>query len=255
MSKKQNLILLYGEKGEFFLVKPEKKRLNTNRGFLELQELSSKDYGDKITTSTGYTFYIIKPTIEDVVMKGVKRFTQIIYPKDASLIVMKAGIGSGSRIIEVGTGSGAFTIVLASVVKPKGKVYTYEKRKEFIEKAKRNVEEAGLSKYVEFKHKEVKNKFDEKNVDFIMLDLPTPWELINAVKESLSPGRKCACILPTINQVENFVFSLKKEGFVDIRTYECWVREILVREGKTRPQQLMPSHTGYLVFATKIKAL
>jgi len=49
-----------------------------------------------------------------------------------------------------------------------------------------------------------------------------------------------------------FVFALEDKGFVNIETMEILLRKILVRRGKTRPEQRMPCHTGWLVFATKV---
>jgi tRNA (adenine57-N1/adenine58-N1)-methyltransferase len=40
--------------------------------------------------------------------------------------------------------------------------------------------------------------------------------------------------------------------FADVEAYECLLREILVRPGKTRPSTRMIGHTGYLVFARRV---
>ena len=111
---------------------------------------------------------------------------------------------------------------------------------------------AGCVANIEMKNREIREEFDEKDVDFVMLDLPVPWELLPAVSISLKSGCRCASLLPTVNQTEEFVFALEKAGYVDIEVIECLVRRMLVRKGKTRPEQLMPSHTGYLIFATKV---
>jgi len=250
MIKKGDLVILFSERRNY-LVEVTDKLFHTDKGYIDLKELEQKNWGEKVLTNKGEVFYILKPTLEDLIMKGVKRFTQIIYPKDAGLIIVKSGINSESKVIEVGTGAGAFTIALANFLKPKGKLISYEKRKEFYELAKKNLEKAGVLNFVKLKNKEIKDRFDEKDADFIFLDLPTPWELIEAVYKALKPGFRCAGILPTVNQTEKFVISLKEKGFVNIETIEVLVRRILVREGKTRPEQQMPSHTGYLIFATK----
>ncbi len=251
MIKENELVLLYREKKKSYLVEAKRRKFNTDQGIIELEEILSKNWGETIKTHKGFTFYVLKPTLEDLIMRSVKRRTQIIYPKDASLIIISSGIKPGDKVIEVGTGSGAFTIALAYFLRPEGMVYSYEKRKEFLDNARKNIERSGLSKYVALKHKEVKDEFDEKDVDFAMLDLPTPWELLPAAKKALKNGSRCASILPTINQVEKFVFALQDEGFVNIKTVECLVRKILVRKNMTRPEQLMHSHTGFIILATK----
>ncbi|GIS45204.1 MAG: hypothetical protein Ct9H90mP17_0470 [Actinomycetota bacterium] len=42
----------------------------------------------------------------------MKRGPQIIYPKDISQIVIEANISSSSKVLEIGTGSGALTLYL-----------------------------------------------------------------------------------------------------------------------------------------------
>ena len=85
----------------------------------------------------------------------------------------------------------------------------------------------------------------------MMIDIGSPWELIDAANKSLKGGARLASICPTYEQLTKTVFSLEEKGFVNIETMEVLVRKILVRRGKTRPEQRMPSHTGWLVFGTK----
>ena len=64
-------------------------------------------------------------------------------------------------------------------------------------------------------------------------------------------GAQLATICPTFEQLTQTVFTLQDKGFINIDSVEILLRRILVRRGKTRPEQRMPSHTGWLVFATK----
>jgi tRNA (adenine57-N1/adenine58-N1)-methyltransferase len=155
------------------------------------------------------------------------------------------------HVIECGTGSGALTIALANAVAPMGKVYAYDRREDFLENARKNVEEAGFSDFVEFKLREVEEEFDETEVDVVILDLPSPWEGVPAATRSIRGGGRIAIISPTYNQVEKTVESLRKSGFVYLETIEVLIRRILVRPGKTRPFERMVSHTGFLTFGRK----
>jgi tRNA (adenine57-N1/adenine58-N1)-methyltransferase len=56
---------------------------------------------------------------------------------------------------------------------------------------------------------------------------------------------------PTFNQVEKTTEVFGKEGFVNIQTIECFIREIRADTGKTRPATIMVGHTGYMTFAQK----
>jgi len=251
MITKGDLVLLFKDEERKYLIKAEDKRFHTDKGFLEVKEIIGKNFGEKIETNLGEAFFLLKPSLYDMVMK-LKRKTQIIYPKDIGTILVFANIFPGAKVIECGCGSGALTTTLANFVRPDGCVYSYEKNKEFLENAKNNVEKNGLSKWVRFKHKEVKDKFEEKEVDFIMIDIGSPWELIDAAYKSLKPGRRLATICPTFEQLTKTVFALQEKGFVNIEAMEILLRKILVRKGRTRPQQQMPSHTGWLIFANKV---
>jgi len=128
--------------------------MDSDKGYVMFCNVIGKPYGTFVETNLGFKAYILKPLLSDYIEK-FRRITQIIYPKDLSFIVFISGISSGSVVVEAGTGSGVLTATLANFVKPNGKVYTYEVRKEFLEVAKRNVELAGLKDYVVFKNKDL----------------------------------------------------------------------------------------------------
>ena len=245
------VLLLSADEKTFLVIINEERNFNTHMGNLSLKEAIGKSYGDVISTQLGKPFFLLEPTLEDRMMK-VKRLTQIIYPKDAAMILLKTGIHSGSQVIECGIGSGALTIAMASAVFPNGRVYSYDRREEFLVNAERNVGEAGLGAVVEFKLRDVTEGFDEKDVDVVILDLPAPWEGVPSAARSMRGGGRIASISPTFNQVEKTVSSLKKENFVFLETIEVLVRNYLVRTGKTRPYERMVSHTGFLTFGRKV---
>lgn len=251
MIKEGDLVFLYNDERRNFLLKISRNILHTDKGFLKLENIIGKQFGEKIETNLGWPLYILRPYLYEMIMK-VKRQTQILYPKDIGMILTKTSIFPGAKVIEAGVGSGALTTALANFVRPNGKVYSYEKNEEFLKNAKKNLEKNGLISWVEFKHREVKDDFEEKGVDFIMIDIGSPWELIDAAYKSLKGGSRLATICPTYEQLTKTVFTLEEKGFINIETLEILSRRILVRRGKTRPEQRMPSHTGYLVFATKI---
>jgi len=115
----------------------------------------------------------------------------------------------------------------------------------------KNIKEAGLEKYVTFKLKDVNEGIDERNVDAVILDMATPWLVVPHAYEALKEGGSFVSYSPTIEQVQKTVSTLSKTGFYDITTVECFVRRILVREGRTRPETSMIAHTGYITFARK----
>ena len=252
MIKEGDLILLYRDQKRKYLIKARDGQFHTDMGVIQIAEIIGKDFGVSIKTNVGEVFYVLKPNLWETVMK-VNRKTQIIYPKDIGIILLKSGIFPGARALECGCGSGALTTALANFIRPSGKVFSYERNEEFLENSRKNVEKAGLSSWVEFKLKEVKEDFDEDDIDFVMIDIGSPWDLIDAACKALKPGGRLATICPTFEQLTRTVFSMEEKEFINIETLEVLVRKILVRREKTRPEQRMPSHTGFLVFASKTK--
>jgi len=244
-------ILLYLTQRKTYLVKVEAgKSFHTHKGFIKFDDLIGKEYGSCILSSLGVEFTALKPLLRDFVMKSVRK-TQITYPKDIALIVMFSGIGSGSRVVEAGTGTGALTTALAYYVKPDGKVYSYEIREEFLQTAEKNLKRAGLIDFVELVNKDVTVGIDESDIDSVILDLATPWLVVAHAYDALKSCGTIVSFSPTIDQIVKTVEALNENGFVDIETVECLMRGMQVERGKTRPQTLMTAHTGYITFARK----
>jgi len=180
------------------------------------------------------------------------RNTQIVYPKDAALIVMFSGIGPGSRVFESGTGTGALTSALAHYVGSTGKVYTYELRPEFQKNAAKNIQRAKLDGNVEMKSGDVTMGIEERDLDAAILDLAVPWLVVPHAYEALKPSGVLVSFSPTIDQVVRTTEALREYGFVFIETIECLMRTMQVERGKTRPNTMMTGHTGYITHARKI---
>ena len=245
-------VLLYLDARRRYLVKVRSGgSLHTHKGVVKFDELIGKPYGVKVKSSLDVVFYALKPLVRDYILKLARR-TQIIYPKDMGLIVLYAGIGPGCRVVEAGTGSGALTALLAYHVQPSGHIYSYEVREELLEPARRNLERMGLASYVTLKHGDVTEKIEERDVDAVVLDLATPWLVVEKAWEALKPSGSFASFSPTIEQVVKTVEALKASGFADIETVECMVRRYQVEAGRTRPETLTIAHTGYLTFARKV---
>ncbi len=244
-----SLILVYRDRRRRWLIRPrDTPKLHTHLGILDASSLVGKDYGIRVVTTLGDELTILKPTIEDLVMKAARK-TQVVYPKDLGLIVVKLGVHSGSKVIETGTGSGATTALMAYLVKPEGMVFTYDINPEFQEVGKKNVSKLGLSDYVTFRIGDSRLGFEERGMDAGVLDVGDPWEVVHSMRVSLKPAAPMAAITPTTNQAERLVDKLKEEGFVGIETVEVLLRYLEARVGMTRPSNIMVGHTAYLTFA------
>ena len=244
-------VLLYLDKRRTYLVKTEKdKTFHTHKGFIKFNDLIGKEYGSRVPSSLGIEFAILKPLLRDYIFKSQRR-TQITYPKDVALIVIFSGIGPGSHVVEAGTGTGALTSALAHYVRPDGRVYSYERRQEFLQNAEKNLKRAGLMEYVELRNRDVTDGIEESNIDSVVLDLATPWLVIPHAYSALRPCGTVVSFSPTVDQTVKTVEALGEDGFVGVETIECLLRRMQTERGRTRPHTLMTGHTGYITFARK----
>ncbi len=243
-----SLILVYRDRRRRWLVRPrDTPKLHTHLGILDVSSLVGQEYGVTALTTLGDELIILMPTIEDLVMKASRK-TQVVYPKDLGIIVVKLGIHSGSKVIETGTGSGATTALMAYLVQPGGMVYTYDINPEFQEVASKNIAKLGLTPYVAFKVGDSRAGFEESGMDAGILDVGDPWEVVGSMKKALKPSGPMVAITPTTNQAERLVAKMKEEGFVAIECMEILLRHIEARVGMTRPSNIMVGHTAYLTF-------
>jgi tRNA (adenine57-N1/adenine58-N1)-methyltransferase len=249
-----DLVLLWFEDEVTYLIEVAKgKRVSIHRGRpLEVESWIGQEYGSKIACEHAPA-YLLRPSPEDLMMK-TSRESGIIYPKDAGLILLKAGIFSGAKVLELGTGSGALTTILAQAVRPTGKVFTYDRREDFMKLAEKNLKRAKLLEWVSINKREAGDPLPEKDFDAAILDIPTPWEEIDSVRRVLRGGGALVSLNPTYNQIEQAAEAMRSAGFIRIEACEILLRPILARAGKTRPVQRMVSHTEFLVFATKVGA-
>lgn len=222
-----------------------------HRGILKFDDIIGKEYGSFVRTSLGTQIAALLPLPRDLALK-MGRQTNIVYPKDTGLILLLTGIGPGSIIVEAGTGSGALASLLGYYVRPNGHVYSYEIREDFIHVAQKNLVKAGVENVVTIKHQDILVGIEEQEVNAVVLDLATPWEVVPTAYEALSGGAVLASFSPTIEQTQRTVAALYESHFTEIQTRELIERQILVRTGKTRPATQMIGHTGYVTSARKV---
>ena len=246
-----DLVLVYFDDERTYMIDVTPgKRVSIHCGKpLSVDEWIGQPFGKKIICEHGFC-YLLKPTMEDLMMKA-SRESGIIYPKDAALLIMKAGIHSGSKVMEIGTGSGSLTMALAQAVAPSGHVFSYDRREDLPKNAYKNVARAGLSSYVTFCQRQAMDSFSEKDFDAVILDIPQPWEEVAVVRQALKPGGRLVSLNPTFNQIEKMAEALREQGFILVEARELLEREILARAGKTRPVQRMIGHTEFMLFAVR----
>lgn len=246
--------------------------LHTHIGVLNHSDAIGKEYGSRLTTNKSKYVYLLRPTLYDYTMK-LQHGTQIVYPKELGYIVARAGIGSGQKILEVGTGSGSLTSFVANVVRPRGHVYSFDVDPKFMRIAQKNIDRAGVSKYVTLHNLDIKEldvtdaahgdnapapadtsaapELPVSGADVALIDVGDPWEVLPPVRRMLRGSGCVFAVCPTMNQLEKLSASLVENEFTDIESTELILRNIEARQGKTRHSFEGIGHTTYLCFARK----
>jgi tRNA (adenine57-N1/adenine58-N1)-methyltransferase catalytic subunit len=222
-----------------------------DHGVIDLSAEIGRPPGGAVTW-VGRSFRLVRPSLADL-LGALERGPQIVTPKDAFHLAYLAGVVPGARVAEAGAGTGALTVVLATLVGPSGRVYSYDRRPEFLEAARRNVTRAGLSARVTFAVRDVaRDGFDADRLSSVILDLPEPWAAGEGARNALREGGCVATYTPTYNQLERTVRELRAVGFSDVRAVELLERPIHVGDGGTRPAFEMLGHTGFLASGRKV---
>jgi len=226
--------------------------MHTHRGMLNHDDLIGLPWGSQVFSHQGSPFFLLQPSLADI-LNDLKRSTQIMYPKDIGYILTRLSVGPGQTVLEAGTGSGSMTVALAFAVGPQGRVITYEKREEFQNLARKNLERLGLAERVTFKLRDIATGFDETDADAFFLDVPNPWDYVSQVRAALKPGGFFCNLVPTFNQVETLLHALRREGFAFIEVCEILLRYYKPEPTRLRPTDRMVAHTGFLTFARRIE--
>jgi tRNA (adenine57-N1/adenine58-N1)-methyltransferase len=246
--KNGELALLINEKDSYLVEKSDKK-IQTAEGIVNLNQI--KRFDSFIKSHTGKKFFIVKPNLNDILKKKVKRMPQVILPKDAALILAYTGVMPGSYVVDAGSGTGYLSIFLANYLKP-GRIVTYEKDKNFANAARENFKSARLEKFILLKRKDIRKGIAEKNIDLITLDMQYSEKVVKRAYAALKHGGWLVVYSPYIEQVKAVVKEMKKKGFSEVKTVENIVRSWDVRE-HTLPQRSGIMHTGFITFARKVK--
>ncbi len=249
-----DLIQLESLRGHKFLLRLQAgKQQHTHNGVIDHDALIGLPWGSRVSSHTGTTFLVLQPAL-DVVLLKTRRRTQILFPKDIGYIILKLGVGPGQRILEAGSGSGALTAALAHFVGDSGHIYSYEVRPEFSDLARQNLVRLDLEGRVSLKVQDISEGIAEENLDAVFFDLPGPEAYLAQAWQGLKGGGFFGCILPTSNQVAQFLEELDRRPFGCVEVCETLLRFYKPVPARLRPVDRMVAHTGYLIFARKLQS-
>ncbi len=199
----------------------------------------------KVKTNLGKELIILEADFIDNIHK-IKRGPAITHPKDIGTIITTTGIGTGSKVVDAGSGCGNLASYLARI----GCIVTsYESKKEFYNVTKENITNLNLE--IKIKNKDIYEGIEENDSDLITLDLLEPWKALKHAENSLKSGGFLVCYLPTITQVIELVKELKKYNLYLWKVSETLEREWHAENLRVRPKNQMLGHTAFLVFARK----
>ncbi len=250
--KEGERVYLLLEDGRDYLIRVGKDRVfSTHLGGIAFNEVIGRKFGEWILTTSGKKVFLLQPGVVDNLFH-MKRRTQIVYPKDLGFILLMLDVKEGDRVIDVGLGSGAMCGTLARLVGDKGKVYAYERRREFIEVAVENLNAWGVLERVEIKNKDIKDGFEEENVDALFLDVPQPWDYLEVCWKALKGGGRIGVVSPTTPQVVAVLEKFKELPFVQLEVWESLFRKYKPNPKAFRPYDRMVAHTTYMIFARKV---
>jgi tRNA (adenine57-N1/adenine58-N1)-methyltransferase len=222
------LKVLIDEKGRKFLI--DGREMHTDLGLVKIEPGKGT-----ATSHLGHRFIVLDADILDIYEK-MPRTGSFILKKDIGLTLTYLALGSGDKVVDVGTGSGSLALFMGNVIgRGGGRVVTYEKNPEFAEVARKNIEMAGLNDIIEVKVKDVLDGFEELN------------DSVDAVTLDLNQAQK----MTYVEHAKEVHLKLSEFGFTEIKTIESIEREIEFKIQGSRPKTSRVGHSGYLTFARK----
>jgi len=255
--------------GERVQLTDEKGRMNTitltpggafhtHRGYLPHDDLIGIEEGSVVANTIGHRYQALRPLLSDFVL-SMPRGAAVVYPKDAGQIVTMADIFPGARVVEAGVGSGALSISLLRAVGDGGYLHSYERREEFADIARGNVEtffggpHPAWSVSIGDFQDEVVRKEQPGSVDRVVLDMLAPWECLDAVATVLAPGGVWINYVATVTQLSRTAEAIRADGrFTEPDAWESMVRGWHVEGLAVRPDHRMVAHTGFLLTARRL---
>ncbi len=248
------------------------RTFHTHRGSVAHDDLIGQPEGCLVVSSGGTPYIALRPLLADYSL-AMPRGAAVVYPKDAAQIVGLADIFPGATVIEAGAGSGALSCWLLRAVGEEGLVFSYERRPDFAQIARTNVEgyfggphpawrlTVGPLPVVTATTETPENPETPEtaesavptDVDRVVLDMLSPWDYVATAAAVLVPGGLVCCYVATTTQLARTVTALREHGnFAEPAAWESMQRGWHVEGLAVRPEHRMVGHTGFLITARRL---
>jgi tRNA (adenine57-N1/adenine58-N1)-methyltransferase catalytic subunit len=229
-------------------------RFNTAKGAISHDDLIAQPEGIVVTTTGGTPFLAMRPLLHEFTVT-MRRGAAVVYPKDAAQILMSADIFPGARVVEAGAGSGALTCSLLRAIGVGGQLTSYERREDFANLARRNVENffGTHPPHWELRVGDLAESLGKEPLDRVVLDMLAPWECIAPLADVLVPGGVFCAYVTTTTQLAQTVETLRvHSGFTEPEATESLLRAWHVEGLAVRPAHNMVGHTGFVITARRM---
>ncbi len=213
-------------------------------GLLYIRELGNVDTSKFSVSSEeieigSRKFRTRRSTLSDV-SSSIERGPQVVLPKDVSQICFDLDLPFCSRLLEIGGGSGGFSILAALMYKVK--IVSYELDAGYFELLRRNIRRFEVDDLIEANNRDGREA-DVNGYECIFIDNPEPWNFLDV---KLTGTKKVSSILPTYSQAERFSRFLLKKNFL-VRVHELIDVPIKLSAMGMRPETSFLYHTGFIV--------
>jgi tRNA (adenine57-N1/adenine58-N1)-methyltransferase catalytic subunit len=238
--------LLIDPKGRKYLYKGNE--IHTKDGFIRKDVIDAAKPGDILETNKGMAMRLLEPAFLDKYWK-IKRGAQIIPLKDLGFIAAQVGVGKNWTIVDAGSGSGGSACFFGHLCK---KVYTFDIREDHLAIVQYNIAFLELEN-VEATLHDITSGIPHKNVDLVLLDIPSPWDALDSAVAALKHGGWIVSYSPTIPQVMDFVDKVReRDDVLFVKTCEIAETEWDVLGRKVRPKSQSIGHSGFLTFVRRL---
>ena len=237
------------------------KSLHTHNGFIKFDDIIGKEYGIIISILND-DLLVMRPKHEQYT-RAMKHGTNIIYEADAIAMISSAGVGPGDTVLEIGTGSGGMTYFLAFYCTKNctsGKVVSIDLRAEHSDIAHDNLERLQLAEKVDFRVGDIVTSTVLPEVDYFdgaFIDMPTPYNLLEAVQKAVKYGSSIMVFLPNWYQVEQTIAKASELDLTILNVFETNRRPMEVKPEKhvMRPTFRALVYSGIIIHLMKTKKI